>query len=190
MQLKRAIWLIILSRKTFKSFLSPLTRLRAKTFTHRTQNKHLSREQKYLRLFLTKFWMLGKANYLILKESVDWNENSQKNKKYFYQRKVERTESVIHTYNRFSYQNTFHCVDCTRVLVVSCPVKRDFSFNIRNSNIWIMFYEKFHMLWVIVIGTPMQCSLLQHNIHKFFQHVEKLLKHEKLSWLKPALNNR
>lgn len=36
-----------------------------------------------------------------------------------------------------------------------------------------MFYEKFHMLWVIVVGTPMQCSLLEHNIHKFYKHIEK-----------------
>jgi len=36
-----------------------------------------------------------------------------------------------------------------------------------------MFYEKFHMLWVIVVGTPMQCSLLEHSIQKFHKHIEK-----------------
>lgn len=101
-----------------------------------------------------------------------WTKMKNFNKKYFCQSNEYR-KCYIYTYVRLSYQNTFHCVNCTRVLVVSCPVKWDFSFDIRDSNIWIMFYEEFHMLWVVVVRTPVQCSLLECNSHKFYKHDKK-----------------
>lgn len=98
MQLKWAIWWAILFRKTFNPFLLPFTWVTVKTFTHRTQNKPLLREQKYLRLFLTKFWILRKANYFILNESVDQNEKSQENKKIFLLEESRKDRKVLHTY--------------------------------------------------------------------------------------------
>lgn len=53
-----------------------------------------------------------------------------------------------------------------------------------------MFYEKFHMLWVIVVGTPMQCSLLQHSFQKILQTRWKIIETWKLKLVKTSFKQQ
>lgn len=61
-----------------------------------------------------------------------------------------------------THQKASHCVDGTWIFVVGCPVKRDLAFDIRNPDVGIMLDKQLHVLWVIVVGTPMQGCLLQN----------------------------
>jgi hypothetical protein len=49
----------------------------------------------------------------------------------------------------------------TWIFMVGCPVEWDLAFNIRNPNVGVMLDKQFHVLRVVVVGTPVKSCLLQ-----------------------------
>lgn len=60
-----------------------------------------------------------------------------------------------------TYQDTSHCVHSAWVFMVGCPVEWDLAFYVGNPDVGVMLDEQLCMLWVVVVGTPMQSCLLQ-----------------------------